>query len=104
MPHHFHSNLVVANPKCITFCDSPWVCWVSRRHQRLEMVVRIRSRHACERQDALFGEQVIQFELAHFDVEPTAAEEIVEARPNGFEVKCPGIVRGWQNIKRKILG
>src|SRR6266403_1866174 len=46
----------------------------------------------CE--NALFGDDVVEFELADFDVEPTTAQQIVEAHVRGLEVECSHIVRG----------
>ena len=95
------SNLVVTDAEMCILPRS--VLSLDSRGQGLKVIVRIRPRHVRERQNALFGEQVIQLELTHFDVEPTAAEKIVQARPNRFEVEGSRIVRGRQHVERYVF-
>ena len=92
MSHPLQANLVVTNAEM-----------VGAFPKRLKVIIRIGSGYVRERQNALFGEQVIQLKLAQFDVEPAAPEKIVQARPNRFEVEGSGIVRGWQDVERNVL-
>ena len=70
---------------------------------RDEVVELVNAAVAGERQNALFGKQVVEFELAQLDVEPGAAEQVVEPRHDGFKVERRRIIGRRQHVEREIL-
>src|SRR5215469_3524435 len=67
------------------------------------MVVLVESAVGGERHDALFGLQVVELELAHFDVQPTGVQEVVEAHVYRFEVKGGGFVGRGHQLKTDVM-
>ncbi len=70
---------------------------------RSEVIELVNAAVTGERKDALLRKQIVEFELAHLDVEPGAAEQVVEPRHHGFKVERGCIVRRRQHIEREIL-
>src|SRR5580692_13050993 len=91
MSHPFDADLVVADTKFVGFTD------------RLEVIVRVNAGYVCKRQDALFGEQVVELKLAQLDVQPGTARNVVDAGPDGFEVERRRVIRGRKNVERIII-
>src|SRR6202022_1175234 len=94
MSHQLHAILVIANTETETswfFADG------------LEVAVLIEATSIGQRPNALFREEVVELEFSNFDVQPTAAQQIIEACPNSFEVECAGIVGRRQHVERNVL-
>ena len=70
---------------------------------RNEVVKLIDAAVAGERQNAFFRKQIVEFKFAEFDVQPRAAEQVVQPRHDGFKVKSAGGVGRRQQEERKIL-
>src|ERR1700737_4365201 len=70
----------------------------------LEVIVLINAGLIGKSQNTLFGKQVIEFEFAELDVDPTAAKQIIQAGEDGFEVKGPGVIRGREHVERNVFG
>src|SRR6202007_586821 len=54
-------------------------------------------------QDAFFGEQIVELELAQLDVEPWAVPDVVDPGHDSFEVKGSRGVGGGQRLEGNIL-
>src|SRR5271165_3728798 len=100
VPHHFHAHLVVANPK--TKLRKSEVETVVLGGGR-KVIVGINAGNAGEGENALFGQQIVEFKFAKLDVKPAGAGQIVKPRKNSFKVKCTGVVRGRQDIKGDVF-
>ena len=61
---------------------------------RNEMVVLVKAAIPRERQNALLGNQVIEFEFAELHVEPGTVSKIVETNPDRLKVERSGFIRG----------
>src|ERR1700741_298342 len=98
MPHPLRTDLVIPDSKSVkTFSHA-------RRNHWLKMIILIKTAVAREREYSFFGKQVVELKLSNLDVQPAAAQQIVESSPNRFKVKCSRVIRSRQEIEAKVLG
>src|SRR5215469_3611105 len=98
MAQPLDANLVVANSKTVNaLTDRARSCGAARRDERLEVVVLVEPALIAEREDSLFGLKIIQLEFPDLHVDPAAVEQVIEARPHGFEMERAGAVRRGQH-------
>src|ERR1700730_275960 len=70
---------------------------------RPEVIELVDTAVSGEGQDAFFGKQIVQFELSELDIEPRAAEQIVEPAHYRFKVKRGCVVGRGQHVEREVL-
>ena len=68
-----------------------------------EVIDLIEATLAGKEQHALFGDEVIQLELTELEVEPAAAEDVIETDEGVLEVEGCRFVRGWQQRERDVF-
>src|SRR5207245_4137329 len=70
---------------------------------RQKVIGRIRAAVSRKEQEALLGDQVVQLELPHFEVDPSVAPEIVEPDERGLEVEKAVFVSRWEQHEGNVL-
>ena len=90
--HQFHAQLVVTDlTEDVAIAD------------RDEVVELVDAAVTGQRQDALLGKQVVEFELAQLHVDPRTAKHVVKTRHHRLEVKGPRIVGRREKEEREVL-
>src|SRR4051812_20406310 len=71
--------------------------------RRLEVIGRVGSAGAGKKEEALLRDQIIELELAHLQVQPRAAPEVVEAQVHRLESERAKVVAGEEHHERDVL-
>src|SRR5271167_4179276 len=56
-----------------------------------------------QRENALFGKQVVEFESTHLHVEPGAVSDVIEAHKDLLKVKSARIIGRRKQVERDVL-
>src|SRR6266700_1790280 len=92
MPLQFHADLVVAKAKRV----ERFAGW----H---EVIGLVRATVIGQKEKKLFGNHVVQLELADPEIQPAGLQQVIESNKGVFEVKCSGGIRRRQNRERNVL-
>ncbi len=92
MSHPLQSELVVAN--------LPNEVAVSDRNEVIELET---AATPAKRKSALLGNDVVQFEFSDLEVEPGAAEQVIESRIDRFKMEDSVLIRRQHEQEGKIL-
>src|SRR5271156_1648076 len=92
MSHVLQAELVIS--------DLPEDVSISHRD---EVISLVNPAVASQRQNALLGEQVVQFKSAELNVEPGAMENVIQTHKDLLKVKRAGRIRRRKQIEGDVL-
>src|SRR5947207_9075703 len=88
MPHPLHANLVITElSENISVSD------------RNEVVDVVPTAASGKRQATFLGNDVIELEFSEFEVQPRAMEQVVQTGIDRLNVKCAGLIGGWNYLE-----
>ena len=70
---------------------------------RNEVISLVNTSIACQRENALFRKQVVEFEATQLEIEPGAVGDVIEAHKDLLKVKSAGIIGRRKQIEGDVL-